>query len=253
MNPTIRRASALASALAITASVTACSRSESPATPDGQTVATSSTGTTPAPTTDTQPPKPAEIFDRAKSNALAATSAVVTGEFDRDGATTKISWQGAADGKTLDLRLTQHGLGNVHLIAVGGDVYLQADATGWKALGFAKLVQAAGDKFVKAPAASVGDLAQSFSLRSLVEKSFGSLDASGLNGRVGSETVDGIDCWVLTGPSGAQNGALYVAKDSMQLVRIVGPKEKPLQLTFSQWGQDLDIKAPPPDEVVGLK
>jgi hypothetical protein len=70
---------------------------------------------------------------------------------------------------------------------------------------------------------------------------------------VGSDTVDGVDCWVLTDKSGKENGALYVAKDTKQLVRFTGTKESPGQLTFTQWNEDLGIKAPAADQVMEIQ
>jgi hypothetical protein len=250
MNTTIRRTVALAGALAITLGAAACAKSEAPA-PSPSSSATSTTTSAAPTTTEATAPKASDILKEVKSNALAAKSAAFEGEIEQGGQKMSIAFKGTADGKTSDINLEQAEMGKVHLIAVGGEVYLQGDEKFWKEQGAPESVQKAGDKFVKAPA-SAGSLADQVNLKSFMDQAFGSLGNSDLDGKVGSETVDGVDCWVLTDKSGKENGALYVAKDSMQLMRFTGTKESPGQLTFSQWNEDLAIKAPAADQIIKL-
>jgi hypothetical protein len=250
MNTTIRRTVALAGALAITLGAAACAKSEAPAASPSSSATSTTTSAAPT-TTEATAPKASDILKEVKSNALAAKSAAFEGEIEQGGQKMSIAFKGTADGKTSDINLEQAEMGKVHLIAVNGEVYLQGDEKFWKEQGAPESVQKAGDKFVKAPA-SAGSLADQVNLKSFMDQAFGSLGNSDLDGKVGSETVDGVDCWVLTDKSGKENGALYVAKDSMQLMRFTGTKESPGQLTFSQWNEDLAIKAPAADQIIKL-
>lgn len=248
MTTTIRRTLALRGALAITLGAAGCAKDEAPAPSSGSTAAPTSTSA-PSATTEASTPKASDILGKVKANALAAKSAAFEGEIEQGGEKLKIAFKGTADGKTSDVHLEQADMGKIHLIAVDGQVYLQGDQTFWKAQGAPESVQKAGDKFVKAPS-SAGSLADQVSLKSFMNQAFGSVGNSDLDGTVRSEAVDGVDCWVLTDKSGKDNGALYVAKDSMQLMRFTGTKESPGQLTFSQWNEDLAITAPPAGQVI---
>ncbi|MDN5795487.1 MAG: hypothetical protein L0H79_07005 [Intrasporangium sp.] len=245
MNSTIRRTVALVGALAITGAAAACSASDA-ATTRAKPSATSSPS--PAPTT-VGTPGAAEILREVKAHVVAATSAAFEGELQQGGGTIRISLKGTVDGKTSDVHLESPSLGKVHIIVIGKDAYVQADEAFWKKQATPETGKRAGGKFVKT---QVGDsaLTKDLTLGSFLRKILGSLGAGGLDGRVRSETVDGVDCWMLTDKAGKLNGALYAAKDSMQLVRFTGSTESPSQLTFSQWNHDLAITAPPADQVV---
>lgn len=253
MNRTTRRAAALGSAVALVLAVAGCSTDATPVTSTSarSTVTSSTASATSTPTTTEDPaPKAAELLSEVKSNALAAKSAAFEGQVDQGGKTLHIAFKGTADGKTSDIGVDRTGLGTLHVIVVGADVYVQADAKFWKAQGAPDSVQKAADKYVKTSRTKGGFT--DITLKSFMDQAFGALSAGGLDGRVGSETVDGIDCWVLTDKSGKQNGALYVAKDTKQLVRFEGTKANPGELTFSQWNADLKITAPAADQVIKL-
>lgn len=256
MTNTTRAAAALTAGLAIALGASACA-SDAPAptasSGSGSTVTpgTSDSTTSPATGKTETVPAPGAILDRAKANALAAKSGAFSGTIENKGSTMSISFKGTTDGKTSDVEIEQQGLGTVRLISVDDAVYIKADETFWKDQGVPEEVQAAGDKFVKAPA-SAASMTDDLNLKAFLSKAFSSLDTSEINGQVGSETVGGIDCWVLTDKSGKANGAFYVAKGTYQLVRFTGTQESPGQLDFSQWNEDLGITAPSKDEVLDL-
>ncbi len=244
-----RGALALGAGLAVALASSACSRSDSPgASPTSSTAPTSSAAPT---TTGPQAPDASSILSQAKTHALAATSAAFVGELGQGSKRLRIAFKGTADGKASDVDLDLGKRGKVHVIVVGKDVYIQGDEPFWKAQGAPATVQQAGDKFVKMSSAD-NTVTKDLTLKSFMGEAFGALTAGGLNGQVGSDTIDGVDCWVLTDKSGRQNGAIYVAKDSLQLIRFTGSKESPGQLTFSQWNEDLAITAPPADQVMTL-
>jgi hypothetical protein len=242
------RVLALTGALAITLGAAACSKSDTPSTGSTSTPAAASTpgASTPAPT-DT--PEASAILQKAKDNALAAKSGAFAGDIDQDGKTIKIDFKGTSDGKTADISIELEGEGKARLIALPEAVYIQGDQTFWKKQGAPANVQKAGDKFIKAPS-SASAMAESLSLKAFLEKAFGAVTPEQLSADVASETVNGVDCWVLYDKKGKQEGALYVSKDKGEVVRFTGSASSPGQLDFSKWNEDLGIKAPPANQVM---
>jgi hypothetical protein len=245
------RAVALAGALAISLGAAACSKSDTPTT--GSTGSSTAGSTTTSATTpaDSAAPKPADVLEKAKTNALAATSAVFVGDVEQGGKKISIDFKGTSDGKTSDITIAMEGSGKARLITLPDGVYIQADSTFWKKQGAPASVQKAGDKFIKAPA-SASSMTDSLSLKSFLEKAFGAVTPSQLSSTVAEENVNGTDCWVLTDKKGKSEGALYVSKDKLEVVRFTGSTKSPGQLDFSKWGEDLGIKAPAANQIMSI-
>jgi hypothetical protein len=254
---------AVSGALAITLGAAACSKSAtgasdssaSPSTTASATAGSSATGSATtdgaAPTDATGAPQAADILDKAKSNALAASSGAFAGQVDQNGKTINIDFKGTSDGKTADISIEMEGDGKARVISVADGVFIQGDATFWKKQGAPAKVQNAGDKFIKAPS-SAAAMTQSLSLKSFLQKAFGAVTPQQLAKTVGSQNVGGVDCWVITDKKGEGEGALYVSKDKLQVVRFTGSKSSPGQLDFSSWNADLGIKAPAASQVISL-
>jgi hypothetical protein len=249
------RVVAVSGAIAISLGAAACSKSETPAT--GASSSASAGASTPAGTTSSTTTQSStgsqasDILDKAKTNALAATSGAFVGQVDQSGKTIKIDFKGTSDGKTADISTEMEGGGKARVISVADGVYIQGDATFWKKQGAPASVQKAGDKFIKAPS-SAGSMTESLSLKSFLEKAFGAVTPQQLAPTVGSENVGGVDCWVLTDKKGKSEGALYVSKDKSEVVRFTGSSDSPGQLDFSKWNEDLGIKAPEASQIMKI-
>ncbi len=261
MKTTTHRAIAFAGALALTLGSAACSKSDpAPTTASTSTSTTSATSapSTPAETAPTTPDSPAadasqaaDVLAKAKASAEAAKSGAFKGEVKQDGKKMSLDFKGTSDGSTADVTVALEGEGKVRIISVGGSAYMQADETFWKAQDAPAEVQKSGAKFVKVPIEAAG-LTQSLNLSAFLSQAFTAVSADKLSDTVGEESVDGVDCWVLTDKSGKDNGALYVAKDSYQLVRFTGSVDSPGVLEFSQWDEDLGITAPAASEIIAI-
>ena len=234
------RVIAVSGAIAISLGAAACSKSETPAGTTSSTTTPSSNGS-----------QASDILDKAKANALAATSGAFVGQVDQSGKTIKIDFKGTSDGKTADIAIEMAGDGKARVISVADGVYIQGDETFWKKQGAPASVQKAGDKFIQAPA-SAGTMTQSLSLKSFLEKAFGAVTPQQLSKDVASENVGGVDCWVLTDKKGKGEGALYVSKDKSEVVRFTGSSSSPGQLDFSKWNADLGIKAPEAAQIMKI-
>jgi hypothetical protein len=244
------RVLAVSGAIAISLGAAACSKSETPAAGPSSGATNVSTPSASSSTTASAPVA-SEILNKAKTNALAATSGAFVGQVDQSGKTIKIDFKGTSDGKTADIAIEMAGDGKARVISVGDGVYIQGDETFWKKQGAPASVQKAGDKFIQAPA-SAGTMTQSLSLKSFLEKAFGAVTPQQLSKDVASENVGGVDCWVLTDKKGKGEGALYVSKDKSQVVRFTGSSSSPGQLDFSKWNADLGIKAPEAAQIMKI-
>ena len=244
------RVLALSGALAISLGAAACSKSD---TPTGSSTSSTSAASASSSTTAAlaNAPEASAILEQAKNNALSATSGAFVGQIDQDGKTIKIDFKGTSDGKTADIAIEMAGDGKARLIALPEVIYIQGDETFWKKQGAPASVQKAGDKFIKAPS-SAASMAESLSLKNFLEKAFGAVKPEQLSTNVTSETVNGVDCWVLTDQKGKQEGALYVSKDKGEVVRFTGSASSPGQLDFSQWNADLGIKAPDASQIMQI-
>jgi hypothetical protein len=242
------RVVALAGALTIGLGAAACSKTETPTTAaSGSTSAAASTTTT-APAAA---PQASEVLAQAKANALSATSGAFSGTVEDEGKKTTIDFKGTSEGKTADITIAVAGDGKARVISVAEGIFIQGDETFWKKQNAPAKVLAAKDKFIKAPA-SAASMTESLSLKAFLEKAFGAVTPSQVSSELTEESVNGVDCWVITDTKGKAEGALYVSKDKLEVIRFTGSTKSPGQLDFSQWNEDLGIKAPPASEVLTL-
>ncbi|HEX5969611.1 MAG TPA: hypothetical protein VFY88_14115, partial [Intrasporangium sp.] len=158
-------------------------------------------------------------------------------------------FKGTSDGSSADVTLRMEDQGKVRVISAANEVYLQGDAQFWKSQGLPS--PPAADKFVKAPV-EAAELTRQLSLNAFLDEAFNAVTPSQLSDTVGSESVGGIDAWVITDAKGQAEGALYVSKSEFEIVRFTGSSTSPGQLDFSQWNEDLGIVAPPPDQIAPL-
>jgi hypothetical protein len=242
------RVVALAGALAISLGAAACSKTETPptGTSSGGSSATSTSAAGAA-----SAPQASDVLEQAKTNALAATSGAFNGTVQDSGKKTTIDFKGTSDGKTADITIAVVGDGKARVISVADGIYIQGDETFWKRQNAPAKVIAAKDKFIKAPA-SAAAMTESLSLKAFLQKAFGAVTPSQVSSTVGEESVNGVDCWVITDTKGKAEGALYVSKDKFEVVRFTGSTGSPGQLDFSRWTQDLGITAPPASQVLTL-
>ena len=91
----------------------------------------------------------------------------------------------------------------------------------------------------------------SFTLRTILTDIFSLPEFTLLESNTGAATVtelDGRSVYLLGQEGGAR---LWVAADgSGTLLRVVGPKSDPSDLTFSDWGRATTFDEPPPAQVI---
>lgn len=206
---------------------------------------TSTTSSVSAPTAE-------QVVERARDNAVAATSAAFKGRVSGNGSEMLIDYRGSSDGSRADVTVSGQATGGrVRILTVPEGTYMQADAPFWTAKAGAAAAGKYAGRWVAAPA-QVKSMSSTMSLSTILGQAFGALSQSALDELVGEETIDGVPVWVVTDAKGRAEGALYVSKATFELVRFTGSSSSPGQLDFSQWNADLGIKAPSKGEIVPL-
>lgn len=214
--------------------------------------ATSGTTTSPVPSVSpsTTPPAPrpgsAELFAKAKANALAAKSARVSGSLTSKGKAMTLEIAGLLNGSNQRFQMTQAGLGSFELRTVAGKYYLKGDAAFWSTNANKAAARKAAGKYVAVPVAQakqLGDITIGRLLSSTFDgKEFGTLQ--GLATEVTDVTVDGQPAYALSDKAG--NGAQLVisADGRARILRLVGPTSEPGTLRFSEWNAVPPLAAP---------
>ncbi len=260
-----RRALGVLAACAALA-LTGCSGDEAPAsvTPPATATAASPTPTvttaTPTATTSVEPapsataqerPTVGEVYRDARTASLSAGSGRAAGTQTRDGRTLRIDVEGVANGSNQKVLITTPSGGTSEVITVGTRYWLGGDEAFW--------VEQTGDpragadmvgKYVEIGESDATELG-AFTLRGILTEKFGlpefaALEAS--SSRAATASVKGRAAYVLDGRSGAR---LWVAADgSGALLRAVGPKSAPSDLTFTGWERAKTFRQPPADRIV---
>jgi len=225
---------AAAAVVVVLSLATGCTTSTTPPSGPGATAASSSTVSTPAPSA-------AQILEQAKRNAVGATSGAFSGHVEQSGATMVIGFKGTSDGTKSDVTIEREAQGKVRVISIGQEVYLRGDAAFWKTQGL-PAPRGGVDRFVRTPSAP--EIAKRLSLNTFLDAAFAAVTTDQVADRVESQLVDGVDTWVISDARGRSEGALYIAKDSLQVVRFTGSSDTPAQLDFSHWNVDPGITPP---------
>lgn len=230
-----RRIAALLSAAALVLGATACGGSDPTPSADPAAAAVEAAETPSGPT-------PVGILEEARANAEKAESGAVDGTIGADGEAMEISFKGTQDGRTADVTLDFGDEGSTRMIAINGVVYISGDGPFSESFG-------GDEKYVKISSKETESIIKEFTVESLAAQVFGDLKPENLSETLEEETVDEVECWVLTHKDGPEKGSLYVSKDDLNLVRFVGGDDSPAELEFTGWNTDLEIKAPNKSDV----
>lgn len=192
------------------------------------------------------------MLRRARAAALAAPSATVAGTIrGADGRTFTIALRGNTGGTDQRLGLTIPGAGVAEVLTVGGNHWLGGDLAFWtEQTGDAAAARTVLGKYVVISDSDATELGN-FTLRGILTEAFARPEVSALE-KVTTpavpERVGGRDTMVIGSAAGPR---FWVAADgSGDLVRYVGPRGAPADLTFSGWGVAPVVRPPPPALIV---
>lgn len=212
---------------------------------------TSSAAASPSGTPTDIAPSVADVYRAARTAALSATSGRAKGTVTSEGKALGIDVQGLANGSNQTVFITTPAGGTAEVLTVGNDYWVGGDLAHWTEItGDPKRAEALVGKYAPVMESDATELG-SFTLRSILTDAFAQPDLAVLESDTGAavETeVDGRPAYLL----GAKGGPrLWVAADgSGTLVRLVGPKSEPADLTFSDWGRVTTFQQPPPDRII---
>lgn len=245
MTIVLRRCLPAIAAATLCASLAACGAADDTATPG----ATSSTKAEAPKKADK--PSSGALYKQARESALAAKSGHVKGTFTEKGEATTIDMAGAADGSNLQSTFTTSE-GEFTLLAVGGKYWIKGNEKYWTSSAGADAAKAIGTKWFAVPAEEAKDMADT-NLKGLLTEIFadeGMSKLESLTTEVGERTVSGVDAYVLSDKVGSTGEELITTADGKaHLIKIVGPKDEPGEIAFSEWDAVKPFVAPPAAQV----
>jgi hypothetical protein len=193
----------------------------------------------------------AEVFRATRTASLSAESGHAKGTVTRDGAVLGIDVEGLANGTNQTVFITTPAGGTAEVLTVGDGYWVGGDEAHWAEItGDAKTAKTLVGKYAPITESDATELG-SFTLRSILTDAFAQPDLALLESDTGAATeteVAGRPAYLLGAPAGAR---LWVTADgSGTLLRVVGPKSDPSDLTFSEWSRAATFAEPPPDRLV---
>lgn len=201
-------------------------------------------------------PSGAELYARARTSALAAKSGRVRGEMVQDGESMTIDLFGLSDGTNQSFTMSVGTEGRATMLTVGGKTLMSADETFWTTqLDDAELAKLFVGKYVSVPAADAEELGRA-TLKDLLSELFAEKELTALEGantRVEKATVDGQEVFTLQERVGGDGSSIVVSADgTATLLRIVGPKDSPGTLEFTEWNAVKPVAAPAAKDVITM-
>ena len=250
MHASHRALGALAIPLLTATALAGCGSDKGGTTSSSTTTASSST------TTEAKPPTAADLFEQARTTALAADSTHITGSVTDDGKPMTIDLAGTTDGSNQTLELGVGKGAKATILTVGGKYYLLGNDEFWTTQISADAAKLLGGKYVRMPAAEAKDFGD-LTIKSLLTELFGDKEMKAAlaasDSKVTKATYDGAAAYSITDKSGKENGELLVSADGKATIfKIVGPDDDTGTLEFSEWGKVAKVAAPDPAKVINL-
>lgn len=235
MSVVLKRAVPVLAALTLSVSLAACGSADEAAKP----------GASSSKAEAKKKPTAGALYKQLRASSLAAKSGHVKGNVSDEGETMAIDLAGAADGSNMEATFGAKE-GTFTLRAVAGKYWIKGDEKYWTTSVGADAAKAVGAKWLAVPPGESKGMDDT-TLKSLLTEMFGDEDMSKLESlttEVGTGTLSGVDTYVLTDKIGDSGQLITTADDKAQLLKIVGPKGQPSQLTFSEWDAVKPFTAP---------
>jgi hypothetical protein len=207
-------------------------------------------------TTEAKLPTAAELFSQARTTALAAKSAHITGEVTDDGKPMTIDLAGTTDGSNQSLEIGIGKGAKATILTVGGKYYLLGNDEFWTSQGGASFAKLLSGKYVKIPAADAKDFGD-MTIKSLLTEMFNDKEMqdalNSKDAKVAKATYDGAAAYSVTDPAGKEKGELIVSADGKATIfKISGTDKETGTLEFSEWNKVAKVAAPNPKTVISL-
>jgi hypothetical protein len=237
-----RAAGAAAVGLTVALGLAACGGGSDPA-PSSAGSSSPTASETPA----AEPDKPSakDLFQDAKTAALAAKSGHLKGSVMDNGDLLEIDLAGTADGSNQELTMTNDGA-TATIRTVDGKTWMSADEKFWTDQGApAETAKQLVGKFTPieaSQAAALGDLTLGALLQDMLkDEGINALQSMVID--VTEGTVGSTPAWVM----GDKEGQVFFSAETNELLRMVS--ESNGDLTFSEWNAVKPFKAPAKKDV----
>ena len=244
MSMHVRRAATSVAAIALAATLAGCGGSSSDST--------STSGSPSSSTSSAKKPGAGTVYKQARATALAAKNGHVSGTVTDSGTQTSIDLVGAADGSNQKATFKAAKEGTFTLLTVAGKNWVQGDTTFWTTNADAATASKLDGKWVVVPDEQAKDFGDT-NLKGLLSDMFDNQSLSTLESlatAVNETEVDGVKAYVLQ-DKGSDDGQVFVTADgTAHLIKIVGPKDQPGTLTFSEWDAVKPFTAPAAGDIV---
>ncbi|HYN67019.1 MAG TPA: hypothetical protein VES93_09025 [Ornithinibacter sp.] len=196
-------------------------------------------------------PTVAEVYRDARTSALAAQSGSAVGTVTGDGTRLRIDVSGLANGSNQKVFITTPDGGTAEVLTIGDSYWIGGDEAYWaEATGDATAAKSLVGKYAPITESDATELG-SFRLRDILTDLFELPELGVLESNTGPARrteVDGRAVYVLGREGGPR---LWVAADgSGTLLRAVGAKSEPTDLTFSDWDRARTFTAPPASKLL---
>ena len=252
----LTRTGSIATAVLMTVVIAGCGSEEPTAAPGGS-------GTTPtaAPTTPT--PKPSlpaaegltalsaqQLAKKTQIAAKAAASVRVRGTFVDEGGPMKVDLSLAKKGGSGTITLEG---ANIKVIVVGKTAYLQISDAYWRKQTESKqtadlIIGVVRGRWIKVSLTSK-DFAELIAFTSKAGFFEGMFEEPGTVRKTGTKTIDGVRCIGLFDGE----GTVWADAATARPIRLEIPGKNAENLTFSQYNQIMEPKAPPSSKVIDGK
>lgn len=233
------RRTALAAVPLCVALAAGCSASSTP----------SASGADPAMSTSSSASLPTvkDLFEQARSSALAAKSMRIVGSITQGGSEVSLELSGAVDGSNQQMVAEVPSLGKVTMLVVAGKSYLRLSPELVKSLGQEAALKPYVGKWIVVPQAQAKSMG-STTTKSILDDMFADTEMTALDQvttQVAKESVDGIPAYVLSDATGKSQAKVYVTADGKaRLLKIVSTGSNAGTMTVSDWDAVAAYPAP---------
>ena len=199
-------------------------------------------------------PSAKDLYAQARSAALSAKSARMTGTIEQSGEKIKINLAGTVNGSNQKVVLTIPEQGTLTLLTVKKKLYLKGDKTYWTKAANAKVAKAYAGKWVQVAASKAtdfGDLTITTVLTGMFkDKALSTLASIASN--VDKGTVAGVPAYIITSKFDKSGHLSVTADGSARLLQISSTGTSSGALTFSDWNAIQAFRAPKASQVIKL-
>lgn len=196
-------------------------------------------------------PTVAEVLRSTRTDSLAAQSGHAVGFMTREGKRLGVDVAGLANGTNQKVFISIPDAGTAEVLTIGDDYWIGGDEGYWlEATGDAATAATLVGRYAPITESDATELG-SFTLRTILTDLFALPELALLESNTGPATmteVDGRPAYLLGRKGGPR---LWVDADgSGTLLRAVGAKSEPLELSFSEWDRVGPFPEPPPSKVI---